>query len=90
MDLRVFIIWRASDTFDVTVVALDVGRGWHKIYSSQKECMDDLCRTGLLTLVERYDALRIDFSKEWVLITRANADAEALESAGFVDATPKS
>jgi hypothetical protein len=90
MDVRVLILWHPGDTFHASVVALDLGRGWHKVYTSKKECMDDLWRVGLLTLVERYDGMRSDFEvKDRILIAQAIIEAQELETAGFVETTPK-
>jgi hypothetical protein len=85
MDVRVLILWHPGDIFHVTVVGLYVGKGWHKMYPSQKKCIDDLYRLGLLTLVERYDALRSDLSNDRIFIASAIIEADVLELAGFVD-----
>ena len=91
MDVRLLICWHPGDTFQATVIAVGVGRGWHKMYPSKRECVNDLCRIGLLTLIERFDVMQRDFDiNERMLVIPTIAEAKALQNAGFVESTPKS
>jgi len=88
MDVRVLIAWHPGNVFQVSVIALEAARRWRKLYPSKEVCADELWRLGLLTLVERYDALRSDFDTEdRVLILKTCAEVEVLTEAGFVEAT---
>jgi len=88
MDVRVLIAWHPGNVFQVSVIALEAGRRWRKLYPSKEVCVDELWRLGLLTLVERYDALHGDFAtQDKALVIQTTAEALELEEAGFVETT---
>jgi hypothetical protein len=89
MDVRVLICWHPGDVFQASVIALEAGKSWNKIYPSKSECLADLCQIGLLTIWDQDDMLESDFDKrDRVLIVRSTVEAEVLAHADFVETTP--
>jgi hypothetical protein len=89
MDVRVFIGRHPNNFFQVSIVSVGEGRSWHKMYPSKRQCVNDLCRIGLLTLLERYDALQSEFdSKDSVIVIPAITTVRMLDKEGFVETVP--
>ena len=89
MDVRILICLHPGNVFHVSVALVDCDRGWHKLYRSKAECVEELARAGLLTILDQDAVMRSDFhSKERILVFQANIEMETLSEAHFVETTP--
>jgi hypothetical protein len=88
MDVTLLICCHPGNFFQASVIALEAGRRWSKVYPSKQECLAELCQIGLLSIWDQDAVLKSDFDKkDRVLIVRSNVEPEVLAHADFVEMT---